>query len=83
MIDVVSRVALVIAIVLSVVASATLLIVIKTEEVPRWLMNIPYTLSSTAVSFSTISLVLKYISLVLKYKEWKRNCTSAKDADEK
>ena len=83
MIDVVSRVALATTIVLSVIASATLLIVIKTEEVPRWLMNIPYTLSLTAVSFSTISLVLKYISLVLKYKEWKRNCTSAKDADEK
>ena len=74
--DVVSRVALAIAIVLLVVAGATLLIVIKTEEVPRWLMNVPYTLSLTAVSFSIIS-------LVLKYKEWKRNCTSAKDADEK
>lgn len=64
--DVVSRVALAIAI----------LIVIKTEEVPRWLMNLPYTLSLTAVSFSTIS-------LVSKYKKWKRNCTSAKNADEK
>ena len=72
--DVVSRVALATAIVLSVVAGATLLI--KTEEVPRWLMNLPYTLSLTAVSFSIIS-------LVLKYREWKRNCTSAKDADEK
>lgn len=49
--DVVSRVALAIAIVLLVVAGATLLIVIKTEEVPRWLMNLPYTLSLTAVSF--------------------------------
>lgn len=74
--DVVSRVALAMAIVLLVVAGATLLIVIKTEEVPRWLMNIPYTLSLTAVSFSIIS-------LVLKYKKWKRNCTSAKDVDEK
>lgn len=74
--DVVSRVALATAIVLLVVAGATLLIVIKTEEVPRWLMNLPYTLSLTAVSFSIIS-------LVLKYKEWKRNCASAKDADEK
>lgn len=74
--DVVSRVALAIAIVLLVVASATLLIVIKTEEVPRWLMNLPYTLSLTALSFSTIS-------LVLKYKKWKRNYTSAKNADEK
>lgn len=74
--DVVSRVALAIAIVLLVVAGATLLIVIKTEEVPRWLMNVPYTLSLTAVSFSIIS-------LVLKYKKWKRNCTSAKDVDEK
>lgn len=74
--DVVSRVALAIAIVLLVVAGATLLIVIKTEEVPRWLMNLPYTLSLTAVSFSIIS-------LVLKYKKWKRNCTSAKDVDEK
>lgn len=74
--DVVSRVALATAIVLLVVAGATLLIVIKTEEVPRWLMNVPYTLSLTAVSFSIIS-------LVLKYKEWKRNCTSVKDADEK
>lgn len=74
--DVVSRVALATAIVLLVVAGATLLIVIKTEEVPRWLMNLPYTLSLTAVSFSIIS-------LVLKYKKWKRNCTSAKDADEK
>lgn len=74
--DVVSRVALAIAIVLLVVAGATLLIVIKTEEVPRWLMNVPYTLSLTAVSFSIIS-------LVLKYKKWKRNCTSAKNADEK
>ena len=74
--DVVSRVALAIAIVLLVVAGATLLIVIKTEEVPRWLMNLPYTLSLTAVSFSIIS-------LVSKYKKWKRNCTSAKDADEK
>lgn len=74
--DVVSRVALAMAIVLLVVAGATLLIVIKTEEVPRWLMNVPYTLSLTAVSFSIIS-------LVLKYKKWKRNCTSAKDADEK
>ena len=70
--DVVSRVALATAIVLLVVAGATLLIVIKTEEVPRWLMNLPYTLSLTAVSFSIIS-------LVLKYKEWKRNCTSAKE----
>lgn len=74
--DVVSRVALATAIVLLVVAGATLLIVIKTEEVPRWLMNLPYTLSLTAVSFSIIS-------LVLKYREWKRNRTSAKDADEK
>jgi hypothetical protein len=74
--DVVSRVALATAIVLLVVAGATLLIVIKTEEVPRWLMNLPYTLSLTAVSFSSIS-------LVLKYKKWKRNCTSAKNADEK
>ena len=74
--DVVSRVALATAIVLLVVAGATLLIVIKTEEVPRWLMNLPYTLSLTAVSFSIIS-------LVLKYRGWKRNCTSAKDADEK
>nr|DAL54940.1 MAG TPA_asm: hypothetical protein [Bacteriophage sp.] len=74
--DVVSRVALAMAIVLLVVAGATLLIVIKTEEVPRWLMNVPYTLSLTAVSFSIIS-------LVLKYKKWKRNCTSAKDVDEK
>lgn len=74
--DVVSRVALAIAIVLLVVAGATLLIVIKTEEVPRWLMNLPYTLSLMAVSFSTIS-------LVSKYKKWKRNCTSAKNADEK
>lgn len=75
--DVISRVALATAIVLLVVAGATLLIVIKTEEVPRWLMNLPYKLSLAAVSFSTISLVLKY------YREWKRNCTSAKDADEK
>lgn len=74
--DVVSRVALAMAIVLLVVAGTTLLIVIKTEEVPRWLMNVPYTLSLTAVSFSIIS-------LVLKYKKWKRNCTSAKDVDEK
>lgn len=74
--DVVSRVALAMAIVLLVAAGATLLIVIKTEEVPRWLMNVPYTLSLTAVSFSIIS-------LVLKYKKWKRNCTSAKDVDEK
>lgn len=74
--DVVSRVALAMPIVLLVVAGATLLIVIKTEEVPRWLMNVPYTLSLTAVSFSIIS-------LVLKYKKWKRNCTSAKDVDEK
>lgn len=74
--DVVSRVALATTIVLLVVAGATLLIVIKTEEVPRWLMNLPYTLSLTAVSFSIIS-------LVLKYKKWKRNCTSAKDADGK
>ena len=74
--DVVSRVALAMAIVLLVVAGATLLIVIKTEEVPRWLMNLPYTLSLTAVSFSIIS-------LVLKYREWKRSYTSAKDADEK
>lgn len=81
--DVISRVALAIAIVLLVVASATLLIVIKTEEVPRWLMNLPYTLSLTALSFSTISLISKYISLVLKYKKWKRNYTSAKDVDEK
>lgn len=75
--DVISRVALATAIVLLVVAGATLLIVIKTEEVPRWLMNLPYKLSLAAVSFSTISLVLKY------YREWKRNCTSAKDVDEK
>lgn len=81
--DVISRVALAIAIVLLVVASATLLIVIKTEEVPRWLMNLPYTLSLTALSFSTISLISKYISLVLKYKKWKRNYTFAKDVDEK
>ena len=81
--DVVSRVALAIAIVLLVVAGATLLIVIKTEEVPRWLMNLPYTLSLTAVSFSTISLVSKYISLVSKYRKWKRNCTPVNDADEK
>jgi len=74
--DVVSRVALATAIVLLVVAGATLLIVIKTEEVPRWLMNLPYTLSLTAVSFSIIS-------LLSKYKKWKRNYTSAKDADEK
>ena len=74
--DVISRVALATAIVLLVVASATLLIVIKTEEVPRWLMNLPYTLSLTALSLSTIS-------LVLKYKKWKRNYTSAKNADEK
>jgi hypothetical protein len=74
--DVVSRVALATAIVLLVVAGATLLIVIKTEEVPRWLMNLPYTLSLTAVSFSIIS-------LVSKYKKWKRNYTSAKDVDEK
>lgn len=75
--DVISRVALATAIVLLVVASVTLLIVIKTEEVPRWLMSLPYKLSLAAVSFSTISLVLKY------YREWKRNCTSAKDVDEK
>lgn len=81
--DVVSRVALAISIVLLVVANATLLIVIKTEEVPRWLMNLPYTLSLTALFFSTISLISKYISLVLKYKKWKRNYTSAKNADEK
>lgn len=81
--DVVFRVALATAIVLLVVAGATLLIVIKTEEVPRWLMNLPYTLSLTAVSFSTISLVSKYISLVSKYRKWKRNCTPVKDADEK
>mgnify|MGYP000381200488 FL=1 len=81
--DVISRVALATAIVLLVVASATLLIVIKTEEVPRWLMNLPYTLSLTALSLSTISLISKYISLVLKYKKWKRNYTSAKNADEK
>lgn len=74
--DVISRVALATAIVLLVVAGATLLIVIKTEEVPRWLMNLPYTLSLTAVSFSIIS-------LVSKYKKWKRNYTSAKDVDEK
>lgn len=74
--DVVSRVAFATAIVLLVVAGATLLIVIKTEEVPRWLMNLPYTLSLTAVSFSIIS-------LVSKYKKWKRNYTSAKDVDEK
>lgn len=74
--DVVSRVALATAIVLLVLAGATLLIVIKTEEVPRWLMNLPYTLSLTAVSFSIIS-------LVSKYKKWKRNYTSAKDVDEK
>lgn len=74
--DVVSRVALATAIVLLVVAGATLLIVIKTEEVPRWLMNLPYMLSLTAVSFSIIS-------LVSKYKKWKRNYTSAKDVDEK
>ena len=74
--DVVSRVALATAIVLLVVAGATLLIVIKTEEVP-------YTLSLTAVSFSTISLVSKYISLVSKYRKWKRNCTPVNDADEK
>lgn len=74
--DIVSRVALATAIVLLVVAGATLLIVIKTEEVPRWLINLPYTLSLTAVSFSIIS-------LVSKYKKWKRNCTSAKNADEK
>lgn len=74
--DVVSRVALATAIILLVVAGATLLIVIKTEEVPRWLMNLPYTLSLTAVSFSIIS-------LVSKYKKWKRNYTSAKDVDEK
>ena len=79
--DVVSRVALATAIVLLVVAGATL--VIKTEEVPRWLMNLPYTLSLTALSFSSISLISKYISLVSKYKKWKRNCTSAKNADEK
>jgi len=79
--DVVSRVALATAIVLLVVAGATLLI--KTEEVPRWLMNLPYTLSLTALSFSSISLISKYISLVSKYKKWKRNCTSAKNADEK
>ena len=81
--DVVSRVALATAIVLLVVAGATLLIVIKTEEVPRWLMNLPYTLSLTSLSFSSISLISKYISLVSKYKKWKRNCTSAKNADEK
>lgn len=81
--DVVSRVALATAIVLLVVAGTTLLIVIKTEEVPRWLMNLPYTLSLTAVSFSTISLVSKYISLVSKYRKWKRNCTPVNDADEK
>lgn len=81
--DVISRVALATAIVLLVVAGATLLIVIKTEEVPRWLMNLPYTLSLTALSFSSISLISKYISLVSKYKKWKRNCTSAKNADEK
>lgn len=74
--DVVSRVALATAIVLLVVAGATLLIVIKTEEVPRWLMNLPYMLSLTAVSFSIIS-------LVSKYKKWKRNYTSAKDVGEK
>ena len=74
--DVVSRVALATAIILSAVAGATLIIVIKMEEVPRWLMNLPYTLSLTAISFSIIS-------LILKYKEWKRNCTSVKDADEK
>ena len=81
--DIVSRVALATAIVLLVVAGATLLIVIKTEEVPRWLMNLPYTLSLTALSFSSISLISKYISLVSKYKKWKGNCTSAKNADEK
>ena len=74
--DVVSNIALVVAIISLLSAGAFLLIVIKTDEVSKLLMNLPYTLSLTAVSFSIIS-------LVLKYREWKRNCTSAKDADEK
>jgi hypothetical protein len=79
--DVVSRVALAIAIVLLVVAGATLLIVINTEEVPRWLMNLPYTLSLTAVSFSTISLISRYYKELTPKK--KDRITSIKNSSKK
>lgn len=69
--DVVSRVALATAIVLLVVAGATLLIVIKTEEVPRWLMNLPYTLSLTALSFQVYRLYLNTYRLYRNIKSGK------------
>ena len=74
--DVVSRVALATAIVLLVVAGATLLIVIKTDEVSKLLMNVPYLLASVGLFFSIIS-------LLFEWKARKRNYTSANDVDEK
>ena len=74
--DVVSNIALVVAIISLLSAGAFLLIVIKTDEVSKLLMNIPYLLASVGLFFSIIS-------LLFEWKARKRSYTSANDADDK
>lgn len=74
--DVVSNIALVVAIISLLSAGAFLLIVIKTDEVSKLLMNVPYLLASAGLLFSIIS-------LLFEWKARKRSYTSANDADEK
>lgn len=74
--DVVSNIALVVAIISLLSAGAFLLIVIKTDEVSKLLMNVPYLLASAGLLFSIIS-------LLFEWKSRKRSYTSANDADEK
>nr|UVY62329.1 MAG: hypothetical protein [Bacteriophage sp.] len=52
------------------------MIVIKTDEVSKLLMNVPYLLASAGLFFSIIS-------LLFEWKARKRSYTSANDADEK
>lgn len=74
--DVVSNIALVVAIISLLSAGAFLLIVIKTDEVSKLLMNVPYLLASAGLFFSIIS-------LLFEWKARKRSYTSANDVDEK
>lgn len=74
--DVVSNIALVVAIISLLSAGAFLLIVIKTDEVSKLLMNVPYLLASAGLLFSIIS-------LLFEWKVRKRSYTSANDVDEK
>ena len=58
--DVVSNIALVVAIISLLSAGAFLLIVIKTDEVSKLLMNVPYLLASAGLFFSIISLLFEW-----------------------